>query len=124
MNYKAICNLAMSQYNGYVLFVLFCFCILIFHFWFSLSLYTLFCLFFYYSDDAILFGGVRCTFWALGESLKPGGFVMNFVIVAFCYHLYSQPSGHPNVSKCHYFFSSISVSVFLSFFFLFIFIYV
>ncbi|CAD6229334.1 unnamed protein product [Miscanthus lutarioriparius] len=51
---------------------------------------------------------VRCTFWALGESLKPGGFVMNFVIAAFCYHLYSQPFGHPDVSKCHYFFSSIS----------------
>ncbi|OQU92436.1 hypothetical protein SORBI_3001G343766 [Sorghum bicolor] len=59
-------------------------------------------------DDAILFGGVRCTFWALGESLKPGGFVINFVMAAFCYHLYSQPSGHLDVSKCHYFFSSIS----------------
>ncbi|KAG0537436.1 hypothetical protein BDA96_03G148200 [Sorghum bicolor] len=62
MNYKAICNLAMSRNSG---------------------------------DDAILFGG-------------PGGFVINFVMAAFCYHLYSQPSGHPDVSKCHYFFSSIS----------------
>jgi len=72
-----------------------------------------FCLIVYFSDDAILFGGVRCTFWALGESLKPGGFVINFVMAAFCYHLYSQPSGHLDVSKCHYFFSSISVSAFL-----------
>lgn len=50
-------------------------------------------------DDAIFFGGVRCTFWSLGESLKPGGTVNNFVIATFCYHLYSLPFGHPNVSK-------------------------
>ena len=75
-----------------------------------------FCLFFYYSDNAILFGGVRCTFWALSESLKPGGMVNNFVMAAFCYYLYNKPSGHPNVSKCHFFFSNIAVSAFYFYF--------
>ncbi|XP_021314320.1 uncharacterized protein LOC8075699 isoform X2 [Sorghum bicolor] len=74
MNYKAICNLAMSRDSG---------------------------------KDAIMSGGVRCTFWSLGESLKPGGVVNNFVMAAWCYHLYSQPCGHPDVSKCHFFFSNI-----------------
>jgi hypothetical protein len=59
-------------------------------------------------------GDVRCTFWSLGESLKPGGKVNNFVMAAWCYHLYSQPNGHPDVSKCHYFFSNIGVSIFCS----------
>ncbi|KAG0534045.1 hypothetical protein BDA96_04G244900, partial [Sorghum bicolor] len=58
--------------------------------------------------DAILFGSVRCTFWALGESLKPGGMVNNFVMAAFCYYLFNQASGHPDLSKCHYFFSNIA----------------
>ncbi|KAG0518195.1 hypothetical protein BDA96_09G154600 [Sorghum bicolor] len=74
MNYKAICNLAMSRDSG---------------------------------EDAIMSGGVHCTFWSLGESLKPGGVVNNFVMAAWCYHLYSQPCGHPDVSKCHFFFSNI-----------------
>lgn len=60
-----------------------------------------------------MFGVVRCTYWSLGESMKPGGVVNNFVMAAFCYHLYSRPGGHPEVSKCHYFFSSIGVSVML-----------
>lgn len=58
-----------------------------------------------------MFGNVRCTFWALGESLKPNGMVKNFVISAFCYYLFSLPNGHPDVSKRHYFFSNISVSL-------------
>jgi len=33
--------------------------------------------------------------------------VNNFVMAAFCYHLYSQPGGHPETSKCHFFFSNI-----------------
>lgn len=64
-------------------------------------------------EDALFFGGVRCTYWSLGESLKPGGQVNNFVLVAFCYHLFCRPYGHPDVSKRHYFFSNILVSVFI-----------
>ncbi|CAL5021993.1 unnamed protein product [Urochloa decumbens] len=40
LNYKAICRLAFSQYQG---------------------------------EDAVYLYGVRCTFWSLGESLKPDG---------------------------------------------------
>ncbi|RCV20503.1 hypothetical protein SETIT_4G061000v2 [Setaria italica] len=60
------------------------------------------------SENAVLFGGVRCTFWSLGEYLKRGGCVNNFVIVTFCYHFFCTPKGHPNDSKRHYFFSNIS----------------
>ncbi|OQU78171.1 hypothetical protein SORBI_3009G170600 [Sorghum bicolor] len=58
--------------------------------------------------DALYFGGVRCTYWSLGESMKPGGKVNNFVVAAFCYHLFCRPDGHPDISKRHYFFSNIS----------------
>lgn len=63
-----------------------------------------------YSEDAVLFGGVRCTFWSLGESLKPGGSINNFAAAAFCYHLFCQPTGHPDISKRRCFFSNIFVS--------------
>ena len=63
------------------------------------------------SLDALYFGGVRCTYWALGESMKPGGKVNNFVVAVFCYHLFCRPDGHPNVSKHHYFFSNILVCI-------------
>lgn len=43
--------------------------------------------------------------------MKPGGQVNNFVVAAFCYHLFCRTDGHPDVSKWHYFFSNISVSV-------------
>jgi len=70
------------------------------------------CLFFgSFSLDALYFGGVRVTYWSLGESMKPGGKVNNFVVAAFCYHLFCRPDGHPDISKRHYFFSNISVSV-------------
>jgi hypothetical protein len=62
------------------------------------------------SEDAVYYGGVRCNYWSLGESLKPGGCVNNFVVAAFCYHLFCSPKGHPNDSKRHYFFSNIAVS--------------
>lgn len=68
-------------------------------------------IFFCCSLDALYFGGVRCTYWSMGESLKPGGKVNNFLVAAFCYHLFCRPDGHPDISKRHYFFSSISVSL-------------
>ena len=43
--------------------------------------------------------------------MKPGVKVNNFVVAAFCYHLFCRPDGHPDVSKWHYFFSNILVSV-------------
>ncbi|RLN32891.1 hypothetical protein C2845_PM03G09860 [Panicum miliaceum] len=58
-------------------------------------------------EDAIQFDGVRCTFWSLGELLKQGGFVNNFVIAAFCYHLFCKFNGHPDTSKRHYFFANV-----------------
>ncbi|RCV11882.1 hypothetical protein SETIT_2G222300v2, partial [Setaria italica] len=61
------------------------------------------------SENAVLFGGVRCMFWSLGEYLKSGGCVNNFVIAAFCYHLFCKPKGQPNDSKRHYFSSNISL---------------
>jgi hypothetical protein len=87
----------------------------LFYFLFVLSNFLLLFLFDLTAVMMIFFCGVRCTFWSLGESLKHGGIVNNFVIAAFCYHLYSLSSGYPDVSKCHYFFSNISVSVFISF---------
>lgn len=80
---------------------------------------------FIFSLDALYFGGVRCTYWSLGESMKPGGKVNNFVVAAFYYHMFCRPDGHPDVSKRHYFFSNISVSgcfflnVFMSCYYLF-----
>jgi hypothetical protein len=111
-NCKSICNLAMSPNSGYVLIIFLSYVYFsLFSIYFS-SFFLLLILFLSYcSDDAIFFGGVRCTFWSLGESLKPGGTVNNFVIATFCYHLYSLAFGHPNVSKALYFFSNISVSV-------------
>jgi hypothetical protein len=47
--------------------------------------------------------------------MKPGGKVNNFVVAAFCYHLFCRPDGHPDISKRHYFFSNISVSFFCYF---------
>jgi len=43
--------------------------------------------------------------------MKPGVKVNNFVVAAFCYHLFCRPDGHPDVSKRHFFFSDILVSV-------------
>ncbi|OQU79170.1 hypothetical protein SORBI_3008G104701 [Sorghum bicolor] len=61
----------------------------------------------FHNEDAVSLSGVRCTFWSLGESLKPGGFVNTFVVSCFCYSLFSKPNGHPYFSKRHYFFSNI-----------------
>ncbi|CAL5062565.1 unnamed protein product [Urochloa decumbens] len=61
----------------------------------------------YSNDNAVCLGKVRCTFWSLGDSLKPGGFVNPFVMSAYCYSLYIKPTGHPDVSKSHYFFANI-----------------
>ena len=56
---------------------------------------------------------VHCTYWSLGDSLKPGGHVNTFVVSLFCYSLFHKANGHPDVSKRHYFFSNIAVSFFL-----------
>ncbi|CAL4930323.1 unnamed protein product [Urochloa decumbens] len=61
----------------------------------------------YSNENAVCLGKVRCTFWSLGDSLKPGGSVNPFVMSAYCYSLYIKPSGHPDVSKSHYFFANI-----------------
>ncbi|KAG2573382.1 hypothetical protein PVAP13_7KG237555 [Panicum virgatum] len=47
-------------------------------------------------EDAVNLSRVRCTFWALGDSLKPGGVVKFFVVSVFAYSLFSKPSGHPD----------------------------
>ncbi|KAL6630538.1 hypothetical protein ACP70R_028611 [Stipagrostis hirtigluma subsp. patula] len=61
-----------------------------------------------YQDNlAIEIGGVKCTFRSLGESMKSGGIVNNFVVAVFCRHLFMKPNGHPDVTKKHFFFSSI-----------------
>ncbi|CAL4990031.1 unnamed protein product [Urochloa decumbens] len=62
----------------------------------------------YQGEDAVYLNGVRCTYWSLGESLKPGGQVNTFVVSLFCYSLYHKPNGHPHISKRHYFFSNIA----------------
>ncbi|KAG0535652.1 hypothetical protein BDA96_04G384100 [Sorghum bicolor] len=67
------------------------------------------------NEDAVSLSGVRCTFWSLGESLKPGGFVNTFVVSCFCYSLFSKPNGHPDFSKRHYFFSNIGDNLLLDF---------
>ncbi|KAL6658105.1 hypothetical protein ACP70R_003691 [Stipagrostis hirtigluma subsp. patula] len=61
-------------------------------------------------SPAVEIGGVKCTFRSLGESMKPGGIVINFVVSVFCRHLFMKPNGHPDISKKHYFFSSIGDS--------------
>ncbi|RLN09635.1 hypothetical protein C2845_PM11G16190 [Panicum miliaceum] len=61
----------------------------------------------YSNEDAFGVGKVRCTYWSLGESLKPGGSVNPFVVSAFCYSLFLKPTGHPDVCKSHYFFANI-----------------
>jgi len=62
----------------------------------------------YQCEDAVNIFGVRCTFWSLGDSLKPGGFVKSFVVSAFCFSLFQKPNGHPDSSKRHYFFPNIA----------------
>ncbi|CAO2146288.1 unnamed protein product, partial [Urochloa humidicola] len=59
-------------------------------------------------EDAVNLSGVRCTYWALGDSMKPGGKVKTFVVSAFCYSLFHKPNGHPDVSKRHYFFPNVA----------------
>ncbi|TVU16244.1 hypothetical protein EJB05_39796, partial [Eragrostis curvula] len=61
----------------------------------------------YQKEFAVDISGVRCTYWSLGESLKPGGVVMPYVVSAFCYHLFSKSGGHPDMSKKYYYFPSI-----------------
>ncbi|KAL6595520.1 hypothetical protein ACP70R_047860 [Stipagrostis hirtigluma subsp. patula] len=56
---------------------------------------------------AVEIGGVKCTFKSLGDSMKPGGVVINFVVSVFCRHLFMKPQGHPDISKKHFFFSNI-----------------
>uniref|UniRef100_A0A0A8ZU00 Ubiquitin-like protease family profile domain-containing protein n=1 Tax=Arundo donax TaxID=35708 RepID=A0A0A8ZU00_ARUDO len=60
------------------------------------------------NENAVDLGGVRCTFWSLGDSLRPGGMVNSFVVAAFCYHLFIRHNGHPDISKRHYFFANIA----------------
>jgi len=60
------------------------------------------------NETAVDLGGVHCTFWSLGQSLGPQGFVNNFVLATFCRHLFLGPGGHPSASKKHYFFPSVS----------------
>ncbi|KAG0526588.1 hypothetical protein BDA96_06G158200 [Sorghum bicolor] len=90
-------------------------CIFIFSnfclFWMSYILVKKFCV----SIVAVSLSGVRCTFWSLGESLKPGGFVNTFVVSCFCYSLFSKPNGHPDFSKRHYFFSNIGDNLLLDY---------
>ncbi|KAF8707204.1 hypothetical protein HU200_030451 [Digitaria exilis] len=76
----------------------------------SLNIFFLifFVMLFHFSEDTVYLYGVRCTFWALGESLKPGGVVKSYVISVFCYSLYQKPNGHPDVSKRHYLFPNIA----------------
>ncbi|CAL5078407.1 unnamed protein product [Urochloa decumbens] len=62
----------------------------------------------YQCEDAVNLSGVRCTFWALGDSLKPEGLVKSFVISAFCYSLFQRRNGHLDSSKRHYFFPNIA----------------
>ncbi|CAO1947031.1 unnamed protein product [Urochloa humidicola] len=59
-------------------------------------------------EDAVNLSGVRCTYWALGDSMKPGGKVKTFVVSAFYYSLFHKPNGHPDVSKRHYFFPNVA----------------
>ncbi|RLM70314.1 hypothetical protein C2845_PM17G09660 [Panicum miliaceum] len=59
-------------------------------------------------EDVVNLCGVRCTYWAIGVSLKPGGLVKLFVVSAFCYSLFQRPNGHPDTLKRYYFFSNIS----------------
>ncbi|TVU34735.1 hypothetical protein EJB05_16584, partial [Eragrostis curvula] len=47
------------------------------------------------------------TFWSFGESLKPGGAVMPYVVSAYCYHLFSKSGGHPDMSKKYFYFPSV-----------------
>jgi hypothetical protein len=74
------------------------------------------------SEDAVCIGKVRCTFWSLGESLKPGGSVNSWVVFAFCYSLFLKPASTTNTkfSKSHFFFANIGVSMtfLFSFYFL------
>ncbi|CAL4963352.1 unnamed protein product [Urochloa decumbens] len=62
----------------------------------------------YQGEDAVYLYGVRCTFWSLGESLKPDGQVHSFVVSVFCYSLFLKPIRHCDVSKRYYFFSNIA----------------
>ncbi|RCV43434.1 hypothetical protein SETIT_9G294100v2 [Setaria italica] len=59
------------------------------------------------NEDVVCLGKVRCTFWSLGESLKPGGFVNPFVISTYCYSLYLKPTSTFDTSKSHFFFANI-----------------
>ncbi|CAL4911061.1 unnamed protein product [Urochloa decumbens] len=62
----------------------------------------------YQGEDAVYLYGVRCTFWSLGESLKPHGQVHSFVVSVFCYSLFLKPVWHFDVSKRYYFFPNIA----------------
>ncbi|CAL4903648.1 unnamed protein product [Urochloa decumbens] len=62
----------------------------------------------YQGEDAVYLYGVRCTFWSLGESLKPHGQVHSFVVSVFCYSLFLKPVRHFDVSKRYYFFPNIA----------------
>ncbi|TVU07143.1 hypothetical protein EJB05_47185, partial [Eragrostis curvula] len=58
-------------------------------------------------EFAVDMSGVRCTYWSFGESLKPGGVVMPYVVTAYCYYLFSKSGGHPDMSKKYYYFPNI-----------------
>jgi len=62
-------------------------------------------------EDVVNLNGVRCTFWALGESLKPDGIVKIFVVSVFAYSLFQKPNGHPETSKSTTF-SQISLEIY------------
>ena len=113
LNYKILCKLASSQFQRWVSYIHFILLLSV-HFvfvccTFSGNLYV-HIIFNLLSEDAVNLSGVRCTFWSLGESLKPDGLVKTFVVSAFCYSLFQKPNGHPDVSKKHYFFANIGVS--------------
>ena len=110
-NYNSIVKLALSEFQGLVLFSSLLYLVLSCSVSFLLFILR-FCLLvlFYFScsEDAVNLSGVRCTFWALRDSLKPGGVVKSFVVSVFAYSLFSKPSGHPVNSRRHYFFSKPS----------------
>ncbi|KAL6661087.1 hypothetical protein ACP70R_000471 [Stipagrostis hirtigluma subsp. patula] len=61
----------------------------------------------YHDVFAINIGGVKCTYRSFGDSLKPDGFVSHYVVNAFCRHLFMKPNGHPDVTKKHFYFSTV-----------------
>lgn len=64
--------------------------------------------FYFCSRFAIDYGGVKVTFWSLGQCLKRKSKLDNYVVNAFCYKLFKDLN--PSESKKHFFFHNMSVS--------------